>query len=104
MPSPGSKTSALASAPDPTHEQETGQQLNLGPLEEQALARFLRGPCQRTRNPGPYPVTLLPRLQRELFKEMSLVAGICLGALLGLILLGRICGMHDSSGPRRETL
>lgn len=37
----------------------------------------------------------IPRLQRELFKEMLLVAGICLGALLGIILLGRLLQLRE---------
>ncbi|GAB1410212.1 LPS export ABC transporter permease LptF [Desulfovibrionales bacterium] len=38
---------------------------------------------------------LFPRLQRELFKEMVLVALICLGALLGLLLLGRLLQLRE---------
>lgn len=34
-------------------------------------------------------------LQRELFKEMSMVAGICLGAFLSLILLGRLLQLRE---------
>ncbi len=37
----------------------------------------------------------IPLLQRELFKEMSLVAAICLGAFLCLILLGRLLQLRE---------
>ena len=37
----------------------------------------------------------VPLLQRELFREMLLVTGICLGAFLCLILLGRLLQLRD---------
>lgn len=37
----------------------------------------------------------VPLLQRELFREMLLVSGICLGAFLSLILLGRLLQLRD---------
>lgn len=37
----------------------------------------------------------VPLLQRELLKEMSLVAGICLGAFLCLLLLGRLLQLRE---------
>ncbi len=37
----------------------------------------------------------VPLLQRELFREMGLIAGICLGAFLCLILLGRLLQLRD---------
>jgi lipopolysaccharide export system permease protein len=36
-----------------------------------------------------------PLLQRELFREMLLISGICLGAFLCLILLGRLLQLRD---------
>ena len=37
----------------------------------------------------------IPLLQRVLFREMALITGICLGALLCLILLGRLLQLRD---------
>ena len=37
----------------------------------------------------------LPLLQRELFREMGVIASICLGGLLCLILLGRLLQLRD---------
>jgi lipopolysaccharide export system permease protein len=37
----------------------------------------------------------IPLLQRELFKEMGLIASICLGGFLCLILLGRLLQLRD---------
>jgi lipopolysaccharide export system permease protein len=40
-------------------------------------------------------VMRVPLLQRELFKEMGLIASICLGGFLCLILLGRLLQLRD---------
>ncbi|MDP3430521.1 MAG: LptF/LptG family permease, partial [Desulfomicrobium sp.] len=37
----------------------------------------------------------VPLLQRELFKEMGIIASICLGGFLCLILLGRLLQLRD---------
>jgi len=40
-------------------------------------------------------VIRVPLLQRELFKEMGIVASISLGGFLSLILLGRLLQLRD---------